>query len=293
MRQRRDRTPAPQTVAAAVEASRRELVGVSPTPALDARVLACHALGMDASALIAYGDNCVDDARLRRLSSLVARRRAGEPVAYITGSKEFRHLRLAVDRRVLVPRPETELIVERIVADRHGTTIDVLELGTGSGAIACALADELPEARIVATDVSADALAVAARNVEDHAFGDAITLLQGDLFDPVPPGQRFDVIAANLPYVAVAGKYSADAAVRAFEPPLSIDGGHDGLAQYRRMLPRAGAFLKPSGAVYMECAPDNAAELARLAEADLTGAVVEVIRDLAGLDRLVIAKTRA
>jgi len=154
--------PSERTIAGAIEAGRRELMGRSPTPALDARVLTGFVLGLDASALIAYGENIIDGPGLRRLANMVARRKAGEPVAYIVGSKEFCGMRLAVDRRVLIPRPETEELVARVVRDHRGGSPSILELGTGSGAIACALADALPGVRILATDIDSDALDVAA-----------------------------------------------------------------------------------------------------------------------------------
>src|SRR5437870_856384 len=132
------------TIAAAIEACRRELLGSSRTPALDARVLAGSALGLDASALIAYGENLIDEARLKRLSAMTARRKAGEPVAYIIGSKEFCGRRFMVDRRVLIPRPETEELVERIIQDWRGTSPSILDLGTGSAGVACSLAVAVP-----------------------------------------------------------------------------------------------------------------------------------------------------
>lgn len=279
------------TIAAAVEAGRRELLGVSPSPGLDARVLAGHVLGMDASALIAYGENLMDAVKRRQLATLVARRKAGEPVAYIVGSKEFCRLRLAVDRRVLVPRPETEELVERIIKEWHGRAIDALDLGTGSGAIACALADAMPKAQVLATDISHDALEVAAENIASFALCDQVELAAGDLFDAVDARRRFDVIAANLPYVATSDADSLEPAVRDYEPPVALFGGDDGLHVYRRMLPEAPARLKCGGCLYMECAPGNARALADMAADVFRAATIEIVRDLAGHERMVAART--
>lgn len=277
-----------RSIAAAIEAGRRELVGRTATPALDARVLAGCVLGLDASALIAYGENLVDAARLRRLASMVARRKAGEPIAYIVGAKEFCGLRIAVDRRVLVPRAETEELVARAVADLRGKAPRVLELGTGSGAVACALADALPAARIVATDIDADALDVAAENVGSLGFADRIDLRRGDLFAAVERDARFDAIVANLPYVAEREDEPVEQGVRDFEPPAALFGGDDGLAVYRRMLPDAPAHLAAGGRVYLECGPRNALDLAALAKRAFPGEDVAIVDDLAGRARMVI-----
>lgn len=274
------------TIAGAVEACRRELIDRSPTPGLDARVLAGHALGMDASALIAYGENLVDDARLRRLAALVARRKAGEPVAYIIGAKEFCGMRFAVDRRVLIPRPETEELVARIVADWRGKAPAVLDLGTGCGSIACAVANALPNARILATDNSADALDVTSANVAEFSLGEQIEIARGDLFEAVEPGRRFDVIAANLPYVGVGDEL--ESGVREYEPAAALFAGADGLDVYRRMLASAAGFLRPTGRIYMECGPHNALELAALAKRAFPQSHIEVAADLAGRDRMVV-----
>ena len=278
------------SIAAAIEAGRVELTGRSPTPALDARVLAGSALGLDASALIAYGENVIDAACLRRLVSMVARRKAGEPVAYIVGVKEFCGLRLTVDRRVLIPRPETEELVERVIEDHRGKAASILDLGTGSGAIACALADALPDARIVATDVDRDALDVAAENVDALALADRVTLAHGGLFGAIDRASRFDAIVANLPYVGEADDDLLEPSVREFEPPRALFGGADGLDVYRRMLPSAAEHLAEGGKLYMECGPRNALELAALAKRAFPSRDVELVKDLGGRERMVVVK---
>jgi release factor glutamine methyltransferase len=279
------------TIAAAVEACRRELQGSSPTPGLDARVLSGFAFGMDASALIAYGENVIDRRLLKRLSGLTARRKAGEPIAYLIGRKEFHGLRLFVDARVLVPRPETEGLVELVLRDWHGRHPEILDLGTGSGAIACALAEAMSDARVLATDISSDALEVASQNVDEFALADSIEIAHGDLFDAVPKAKRFDVIVANLPYVGTSDGDLLERAVRDHEPAEALFGGADGLDVYRRMLPGAPSRLKDGGALYMECGPLNAHALASLARASFPNADVEVVRDLAGLERIVAVRT--
>ena len=276
------------TIAFAIEACRRELLGISPTPALDARVLAGSALGMDASALIAYGENEIDERRFAQLAAMTARRKAGEPVAYIIGSKEFYGKRFIVDRRVLIPRPETEELVARIVSDWRGKAPSVLDLGTGSGAIACSVADALPSARVLATDASSDALEVAAQNVAAFVLGEQVELAHGNLFSAVPPGRRFDVIAANLPYVGEADRDILEDGVRDHEPSASLFAGGDGLNTYRAMLEAAPQYLEAGGRLYMECGPRNAYPLAGLAASAFPGRRVEVVLDRGGRERMVI-----
>lgn len=275
------------TIGGAVEACRRMLVGVSETPWLDARVLASHVTGLDASAIIAYSDNRLDGRRRERLLALARRRAAGEPVAYLVGHKEFCGLRLLVDRRVLVPRPETEEIVLAVVHDWRGAHAEIIDVGTGSGAIACALADMLPRARITATEISPGALEVAKTNVEQLGLSERITLLEGDLFAPLAPGRSFDVIVANLPYVA-----TDDAAlaldVRAHEPVGALFSGADGLDAYRRLLAEAPERLTPGGRAYFECGPSTAQALCDIARGAFPERTVTIGRDAGGRERMVL-----
>ena len=281
----------PMTIASAVEACRRRLAGIADAPWLEARLLASHVTGLDASAIVAYGDNELESSRLQRLADLTARRISGEPIAYLVGFKEFCGLRVAVDRRVLVPRPETEELVEAVAADWKGMAPEILDLGTGSGAIACALARRLPRAQLWAVDESAEALDVARTNVEAHLFLDRITVAPGDLFAALALDQTFDVIVANLPYVA---KGDPDLArdVRDHEPAMALDGGTDGLDVYRRMLANAPKRVRPGGSLYFECGPHNAYELAALARSAFENGHVEIREDLAGKARFVIVSLR-
>jgi len=263
------------------------LIGISDTPWLDARVLAGHVLGLDASAIVAYGDHPLRAKQRERLLALARRRATGEPVAYLVGHKEFCGIRVLVDRRVLVPRPETEELVLAIADDWRGMPADIIDVGTGSGAIACALAHVLPRAAITATDISADALEVAKANVEQLALSERIALVNGDLFAPLVQERTFDVIVANLPYVA-----SADAAlapdVRAHEPHGALFAGADGLDSYRRLLAQAPQRLEPHGRAYFECGPSTARGLRALAQAAFPERAVTVREDAGGRERMVL-----
>ncbi|HZV79678.1 MAG TPA: peptide chain release factor N(5)-glutamine methyltransferase [Candidatus Binatus sp.] len=274
------------TIATAVEASRRSLIGKSPTPWLDARMLASHVTGLDASAIIVYGDHRLAPRRRDELQSLTARRAVGEPIAYLIGFKEFCGMRIAVDRRVLIPRPETEELVQRVIDDWRGRHLQILDLGTGSGAIACALADMLPDSAITATDVSEPALEVARANVDGLALGERITLLHSDLFAALGDS-TFDAIVANLPYVAQDDP-ELDPAVARYEPRIALDAGVDGLAVYRRMFSEAPAHLNAGGRIYCECGPATAPGVARLAAEAFPKEQTIVLADMSARDRIVI-----
>jgi release factor glutamine methyltransferase len=275
------------TIAGAVEACRRRLAEVSDAPWLEARLLASHVTGLDSSAIVAYGDSELERSHAQRLADLTARRMSGEPVAYLVGFKEFCGLRIAVNKHVLVPRSETEELVEAVVSDWRGRAPDILDIGTGSGAIACALANALPRAQLWAIDASGEALTVARANVEAHLYVDRIAVLQGDLFDALPPDLTFDVIVANLPYVAT-GDPALAADVRDHEPSIALDGGADGLDVYRRMFAAVAPYLRTPGSLYCECGPANAYELAALAQKSFADARVDVRDDLAGCSRIVV-----
>ena len=245
------------------------------SPRLDAELLLAHALGVDRARLIVDRDLAVAGAAAREFQSLVRRRAIErEPVAYLLGRKGFRHIELAVDARVLVPRPETELLVEAALGLPAGAR--VVDVGTGSGAVALALADERPDLEVTATDVSADALAVARANAA--RLGLDVAFACGDLFDG-----PFDAVLSNPPYVADGDELPPD--VARHEPPGALFAGPDGLAVVRRLVDRIRAHAIPFAAI--EVGMGQAPAVAALLE----GYEVEVLRDLAGIERVVVART--
>ena len=254
----------------------------APTPALDADVLLAHVLGVAKDALVAHPEVELTADEDSRLHAIVAERERGMPVAYLRGFKEFYGLRFAVDPRVLVPRPETEALVDAIRAHAAGRPLTVVDVGTGSGAIAVALAVSEPQLRIIATDVSADALVVARENARAH--GVQVDFREGDLLAPV--AERIDVVAANLPYLSDQDlvDLEGDRTSLAFEPRVATVAGPDGLVVVRRAVADLPRVLAPDGAAFFECDPPQsapiAALLARLGD-------VDVLQDLAGLDRVV------
>lgn len=215
---------------------------------------------------------------------LVGRRAAGEPLQHLLGYEDFHGLRIAVSGDVLIPRPETEGLVAwalEVLAGREA--LSIADVGTGSGAIACALAAARPDARIVAIDASPAALAVAASNVRAHALGDRVQLVEGDLLAPLG-AERVDLVIANLPYIPTGAIATLPAEVADWEPRLALDGGHDGLDLVRRLITGACRVLNPAGAILLEIGEDQAALVAGSMErAGLVG--VEIRRDLNGVER--------
>jgi release factor glutamine methyltransferase len=266
------------------------LAPTSPTPRLDAELLLAHALGWPRARLLAERAHAPSPQEAASFAAMVARRAALEPVAYIVGHKEFYGLDFFVDQRVLVPRPETELLVELALAAAsrltpHAPRLLIADIGTGSGAIAVALAAHLPEATVYATDLSADALAVAARNVERHGLAGRVALLHGDLLAPLPG--PVDLIVSNPPYTVLA---EVEPNVLAHEPHLALEGGPDGAAVYRRLLAAAPRYLRPGDALLLEIGAWQGELVAGLLREALPSASVTVHQDLAGRDRVVVGE---
>jgi release factor glutamine methyltransferase len=254
-------------------------------PRLEAELLLSHVLGCRRLDLYTDHDRPLDPAELVSFRQVVTRRRRGEPAAYIRGTREFWSLDIGVTPDVLVPRPETEVLVqaclERVDEGR------VLDLGTGSGCIAVALASERPELTIHATDVSAPACAVARANVERHGLEDRVEIFEGDLFDAVPQGARYTAIVSNPPYVADGELEALDAEVRC-EPRTALAGGPDGLDVIRRILAGAPDHLEPGGLLLMEIDPRQAAAVIRSLGPQYLGVTGETITDLSGRERVAV-----
>ena len=249
--------------------------------ALDFRVLLCHALNLSRVGLITGSERPLTAAEARRFSALVQRRLDGEPVAYLVGQREFFGLNFEVNHAVLIPRPDTELLVE-LALDRLPRAGTVLDMGTGSGAIAVSLAHTRRDAAVTALDVSTEALAVAARNAA--ANGAHVTLMHSDWFAALQPTARFDVIASNPPYIASGDRHLAEGDLR-FEPVGALTDHADGLAALRILVAGAPAHLAQQGWLLMEHGYDQAAAVRALLDA--AGYVdVQSWRDLAGIERV-------
>lgn len=257
-------------------------------PRLTAELLLAQALGCDRVRLYLDFDKPLGDEELARYRELVKRRAGGEPTAYLTGAREFFGHRLAVDARVLIPRPETEQLAELgLAALAEGGS--ALDLGTGSGALAIALSLGRPGAAVTAVDLSPEALEVARANAT--ALGAAVTFLAGDLYAPLPPEQRFDVIVSNPPYLPTGELAGLQREVQR-EPRLALDGGADGLDLLRRVVAGAPARLATGGLLLLEMHESHLESLPALCLA-AGFASAEVRRDLAGLPRLTMARMAA
>ncbi len=261
------------------------LEGVSDSPRLDAEILLGRAIDMPRSYLFAHPEDEPDEAALERLERTVARRLAGEPMAYITGIKEFWSLELAVSPATLVPRPETEILVERALREiSRRAELEVLDLGTGSGAIALAIAHDRRLCQVTAVDASAEALAVAEHNARMLDL-DNVNFLEGDWTAPVE-GQSFDIVVSNPPYVA-----AGDAALKKLvaEPQTALVSGEDGLDAIRRLATECLAITRPGGWLMIEHGAEQEQAVAHLLDA--AGWVdVEGRRDYAGLPRVTAAR---
>ena len=283
----------------------------SDTPRLDSELLLAFAIGVDRTAVIAHGDAPVGVDAESQYLALIDRRELGEPVAYLRGIKEFHGIALSVDARALIPRPETELLVDRAIAevmacltggvDRAGP-LRVVDVGTGSGAVVVALAIALRTRRvpptdieISAVDISMDALDLARENAVVHGVGDRITFESADLLPPAARSHPYDLLLANLPYVrtseldALAGRPVSTT----FEPRLALDGGADGLAVIGRLVDQLPWGLADDGVALLEIGADQGPAITALTGERLPGWSCDIVPDLAGLPRVVALRRGA
>jgi release factor glutamine methyltransferase len=260
------------------------------SPRLDAELLLAHVLNTNRAAVLAHPERHLTQKELTRFRTLLARRAAREPLAYVLGWREFYGLDFAVDARVLIPRPETELLVERTVAlARRLPAPRIADVGAGSGAIAVTLAVQLPAALIFALDESAGALAVTEANARRHGVAGRVRCLRGDLLDLLP--EPVDLITANLPYVTSEEWAGLPPEIREYEPRTALDGGRDGLDLVRRLLATAHPHLKPGGAILLEIGAAQGMAATAAARTHYPTAGVRLEQDYAGLDRLVVIET--
>ena len=258
------------------------------TAALDADVLLAHVLGVGKEALFAHPERDLSASEGERYRDLVERRGRGEPVAYLRGFKEFYGLRFRVDPRVLIPRPETEALVDAARERIAGRALTIVDVGTGSGAIAVAIAAHEHRVRVIATDSSRDALAVAESNALANGVADRVEFRQGDLLAPIT--EHVDIVCANLPYLpdASVDMWVGERSSLAFEPREAVVAGTDGLDLIRRCIADLPRILVSGGAALFECDPPQIAVVSGALAG--SGLRTRTLRDLAGLDRVVVAE---
>ena len=262
------------------------------SPQLDAELLLAHLLGTNRAAILARPEQQLPPELLTRYRNLVARRGDHEPLAYILGHREFHGLEFMVDPRVLIPRPETELLVEHAlkIASQMAHPPRIADVGAGSGAIAVSLAVHLPWCTVYALDNSPGALEVVTENARRHGVDGRVHCLHSDLLAALPG--PVDIITANLPYVTTDEWQELPPEIRIHEPRSALDGGPDGLALIERLLTTAEPNLRPGGAILLEIGAGQGIETTTLALRHLPQTRVKLIQDYAGLDRLVIIETQ-
>jgi release factor glutamine methyltransferase len=304
--------PQPVPVQALLASARQQLAEAGcATPALDAEILLAHTLGRERTWLYVHSQEKIDLEQIAVFNRLLQRRARREPVAYLVGSKEFFGLEFWVNQHVLIPRPETELLVETalelvkdrwpMVSGKHQieftqskiknpkSKIHIVDVGTGSGCIAIALATRLPGAMLFAIDASADALVLARQNAGRHNVVDRITFLRGNLLHPLD--RPVDLIVSNPPYVSRSELRAVSPEISQYEPRLALDGGEDGLALIGPLLRQATEKLRPGGAMLVEIGSTQGPAAVQLAQDCLPSADVSVKKDLAGLDRLLVVRS--
>jgi release factor glutamine methyltransferase len=270
-----------------------------PSPRLDAELLVGHAFGRDRAWLHAHPEEELGAGEATLLAGWIERRAAGEPIAYIRGFKEWLSLRIATDARALIPRPETELLVEAAIAEisgrlvRDDTAVAAWEVATGGGAVALALAlrfrtaTALGRLRLAASDLSAEALELASENLAAHGVGGMVTLACGDLLEPEAlPGGRADLLIANLPYLTTAEVETGSGSL-AWEPRRALDGGADGLDLLRRLISALPTGVAADGVVLLEVGEGQAAPVREMIAALPLESSVTTLMDLAGIERVV------
>ena len=259
-----------------------------PTPRLDAEVLLAHLLKTDRVGVYTRYDQPLSEDERRDFREMVKRRIKREPVAYITGHKEFFSLDFLVEPGVLIPRPETEILVEMALELRSGFAkeISILDLGTGSGNIAITLAHRLPADKLTACDISPDAVRIARENARRLGVG-SVEFLQGDLFKPVR-GRRFDIIISNPPYVSLKESETLEPEIREYEPKMALFDGGDGLDFYRRIVGESGDYL--DGYLLLEIGSSQAAAVKDLIDSSDYLSYQRTQKDYAGCDRVIVGK---
>ena len=274
------------------EASRLREAGI-PSHGLEAQLLAAFALGMSREDLLLAFDDTVSYESQMRIEGLTARRIAGEPMAYIRGVKEFWSLPFRVDGRVMIPRPDTEVLVDRCL--RHargrlgGQRVVAVDVGTGSGAIACALAREIEDALVIAVDISREAAGLARENIRELGLSGRVWTVVGDLLGPFRRRADFHIVAANLPYIPSAELRYLPEGIREHEPWTALDGGSDGLEVIRRLLYDSEGYVRSGGLLALEVDDSQVEEVVGIVKGSLVYADTGVDVDTAGFKRVVWA----
>ncbi len=286
------------TIGAALQAATRRLdTAGADAPRIVAEALLARTLDLSRAQLLARLHDPLPPDKIDFYEGLIHRCEAGEPLAYVLGRREFYALDFFVDARVLIPRPETELLIETAIliakarSETPSPAYSVADIGTGSGAIAITLAVHLPHAYVIATDISPDAIAVASQNARHHGVSDRVAFRIGDLLEPLDA--PVDLLVANLPYVRSKEWEGLAHSIRGFEPAIAFNGGSDGLNMVNRLLGDAPRWVRPGGSVLLEIGASHGEAASELARDYFPDANVAVQADYAGRERLLVIQTQA
>jgi release factor glutamine methyltransferase len=278
------------TIQEALRYGRSQLRHTSPSPDLDARLLLQFVLGQPHTYLIAQGERPLTPPQIQQYQSLLKRAQQSEPIPYLVGEVPFYGFTFRVTPDVLIPRPETEQLVEMALAwAAERESLQIVDVGTGSGCIAVTLAHYLPQASVTAVDLSPAALSIARENAR-RLTDRPLTFLEGSLLSPI--AHKVDLIVANLPYITDGEWTMLDDGVKLHEPALALRGGVDGLMSIKALLQQAGQKLKPGGAVFLEIGWRQGTAVTQLATTYFPTAKVTLTADLAGHDRIVTIQTK-
>ena len=262
------------------------------SPRLTVELMLAKVLGFDRIGLYTHFDQILTPEQLASFKGFLTRKLSHEPVQYIVGETSFMGLRFFVDSRVLIPRPETEILVEQVISHCKASAsgrIRILDIGTGSGNIAVSLAKLIPGCEVLTLDTSAAALAVAGRNIEHHAVGDRVRMLQTDFLKDEPPAGRFDIVVSNPPYISRAEFKLLPREIREYEPPISTTDDADGLTFYRRIAGQGAKLLDSNGWLFVEVAYDQAPAVRDIFSSS-GFRNIGTIKDYSGIERIVKAQ---
>ncbi len=263
------------------------------SPVLNAGVILCHVLLCDRIFLYSHGDEYVDVNEIKKYNTMIEQRAKGKPLQYIIGKNEFISLSFIVTPDVLIPRPETELLVEHVIKISESINknkINILDIGTGSGCIAICLAFYIKNALVTALDISKEALRIAQLNASSLEVTDRITFIESNLFEKLNETEKFDVIVSNPPYIPSSDIEILQTEVKDHEPLIALDGGDDGLFYYREIIKQSIAYIKKGGFLALEVGVGQAALVSYMMSESFSN--IRVIKDLSGIDRVVFGKIK-
>jgi len=282
------------TIHEALKDAEERLKDKACTPLLDAQVILCHVLNEDRLYIIVNRDRILTDEDVYKYNKLIEKRIKGVPVQYLTGRQEFMGLEFCVEEGVLIPRPDTEILIEKILdfVDEN-TRYNIVDIGTGSGAITVSLAQFIKKAYIYSIDISKKALEVAMKNAYNHGVMSRISFLSGDLFEPlenIDIKGKVDILVSNPPYIPTEEIERLQVEVSKYEPIIALDGGNDGLDFYRDIIDKAPEYLRKGGFLALEVGHDQARRVIELMEEKDRYVDIQITKDLAGIERVVSAK---